>query len=87
MNNFEQINHFFLEKLSEHNRDLREANMKIFNEMEELKRFQVSTFDDFSKIKLIENQDITDELTARIEEQQNEVNCLDDSRYFEDAQS
>ena len=33
------------EQLSEHNRDLREAHMKSFIEMEELKRFQGSTFD------------------------------------------
>ena len=36
------------EQLSEQNRDLREAHMKSLNEMEELKRCQGSTFDDFS---------------------------------------
>ena len=35
------------EKLLEQNRDLREAHEKSFNEMEELKRFQGSTVDDF----------------------------------------
>ena len=34
--------HFF-----EQNRELREAHVKSLNEMEELKRFQESTFDDF----------------------------------------
>ena len=33
------------EQLSEQNRDFREAHMKSLNEMEELKRFQGSTFD------------------------------------------
>ena len=35
------------EQLSEQNRDLREAHMKSLNEMEELKRLQGSTFDEF----------------------------------------
>ena len=37
------------EQLSERNRDLREAHTKGLKEMEELKRFQVSTFDEFSR--------------------------------------
>ena len=36
------------EQLSEQNRDLREAHTKSHNEMEELKRFQGSRFDEFS---------------------------------------
>ena len=55
--------------------------------MEELKRFQVSRFDEFSRRKLVENQDTIHELTARIQELQNEVNCLSDSRDFKDAES
>ena len=39
MNNFDEINNFFHEQLSEQNQDLREAHMKSFNEMEEWKRF------------------------------------------------
>ena len=45
------------EQLLEQNRDLREAHMKSLNEMEELKRFQGSTFDTFSRRKLIEDRD------------------------------
>ena len=38
INNFDEINYFFMNnKLSEQNRDLREAHMKSLNEMEELK--------------------------------------------------
>ena len=43
------------EQLSEQNRDLREAHMKSLNEMEELKRFQGSTFDTISRRKLVED--------------------------------
>ena len=47
------------EQLSQQNRDLREAHMKSLNEMEELKRFQGSTFDEFSRKRLIEDRDTT----------------------------
>ena len=70
----------------EQNRDLREVHEKSLNEMEELKRVQGSGFDEFSR-RLIENQDAIIELTARIQELQNEVNCLNDSRVFKDAGS
>ena len=75
------------EQLSEQNRDLREALIKSLHEMEELKRFQGSTFDDSSRRRLIENQGIINELTARIQELQIEVNCMNDSRDFQDAES
>ena len=74
-------------QLLEQNRELRDAHEKSLNEMEELKRFQGSRFDEFSRSKLIENQDTINELTARIQELQNEVNCMNDSRDFQDAES
>ena len=70
------------EQLSEQNRDLREANMKSLNEMEELKRIQELRVDESSRRRSIENQDTINDLTARIQELQNEVNCLNDSRDF-----
>ena len=42
MNNFDEINYFFI----------REAHIKSHNEMEELKRFQGSTFDEFFEKKI-----------------------------------
>ena len=54
--------------------------MKSLNQMEELKRFQGSIFDGFSRRKLIENQDTIHEFTARIQELQNEVNCMEYSQ-------
>ena len=41
------------DKYSKQNRDLREIHMESLNEMEELKRFQGSRFDEFSRIILI----------------------------------
>ena len=61
--------------------------MKSLHEMEELKRVQGSRFDEFLRRRLIENPDTITELTARIQELQNEVNCLNDSRDFKDAES
>ena len=75
------------EQLSEQNQDLREAHMKSLNEMEELKRFQGSTFDEFSRRRLIEDRDTVLKVTAKIQELQNEVNCMNDPRDFKDAES
>ena len=55
--------------------------------MEELKRFQWSTFDTISRRRLIEDRDTILELTGKIQEPQNEVNCMNDSRDFQDAES
>ena len=74
------------EQQSEQNRDLREAHIKS-HEMEELKRVQELRVDELSRRRLIENQDTINELTARIQELQNEVNCMNDSRDFKDAES
>ena len=81
-NNFDEINNFFMNKLMEQNRELREAHEKSLNEMEELKRFQGSTFDGFSRRKFIEDRDTILELTTKIQELQNEANCMNDSRDF-----
>ena len=75
----QQLHH---EQLLEQNGDLREAWMKSLNEMEVLKRFQGSTFDTISRRRLIEDRDTIFELTAKIQELQNEVHCMNDSRNF-----
>ena len=63
------------EQLSEQNRELREAQMKSLNEMEELKRFQRSTFDTFSRRKFVDDRDTVLDFTDKIQELQNELNC------------
>ena len=52
-----------------------------------MKRFPGSTFDGFARRKLIEDRDTTLELTVKIQELQNEVNCMNDPRDFQDAES
>ena len=61
--------------------------MRSLNEMEELKQFQGSTFDTISRRKLVEDRDTIFELTGKILELQNEINCMSDSRDFQDAES
>ena len=70
------------EQLPDQNRDLREPHLKSLYEMEQLKLVQESRIDEFSKRRWIENQDTINEFTARIQELQNEVNCMNDSRDF-----
>ena len=55
--------------------------------MEELKRFQGSTFDTIARRKLVEDRDTILDLIGKIQELQNEVNCMIDSKDFQDAES
>ena len=55
--------------------------------MEELKKFQSSTFDTIARQRLVEDQDTILELTGKIQELQNEFHCLNDSTDFQDAES
>ena len=73
-------------QLSQQNSKLREAHNKSLNEMEELKKFQSSTFDTIARRRLVEDQDTILELTGKIQELQNEINCMNDSRDFQDAE-
>ena len=70
------------EQLLKQNWDLREAHDKSLSETEELKRFQGSTFDTISRRRLIEDRDTILEFKGKIQELQNEVNCMNDSRDF-----
>ena len=67
-NNFDEISNFFMNNYWNKNRGLREAHEKSLNEMEELKRFQGSTFDTISRRKLVEDRDTILELTGKIQE-------------------
>ena len=75
------------EQLLKQNCDLREAHEKSISEMLELKRFQGSTFDTIARRKLIEDRDTILELTGKIQELQNEINCMNGSRDLQDAES
>ena len=55
--------------------------------MEELRKFQSSAFDTMARRKFIEDQNTILKLSGRVEELQNEVNCINDSKDFQDAES
>ena len=55
--------------------------------MEELKKFQNSTFDTIARRRLGEDQDTILELTGKIQELLNEIESMNDSRDFQDAES
>ena len=67
--------------------EFREAHQQSLTEMEELRKFQSSTFDTTARRKLIEDQNTILELSGRVQELQNEVNCMNDSKEFQDAES
>ena len=75
------------EELWHQQQDFREVHQQNLTEMEELRKFQGSTFDTLTRQKLIEDQNTIMELSGRLQELQNEVNCMNDSKDFQDAES
>ena len=67
--------------------EFRETHQQSLTEMEELRKFQSSTFDTIARRKLIEDQNTILQLSGRVQELQNEVNCRNDSKDFQDAES
>ena len=65
----------------------REARQQSLTEVEELRKFQSSTFDTIARRKLIQDQNTILELSGRVQELQNEVSCMNDSKDFQDAES
>ena len=55
--------------------------------MEELRKFQSSTFDTLARRKLIEDQNTILQIIRKITRTTNEVNCMSDSKDFQDAES
>ena len=67
--------------------ELRAACQQSLTEMEDLRKFQSSAFDTMARRRLIEDQNTILELSGRVQELQNEVNCMNDSKDFQDAES
>ena len=55
-------------------------------DVEELQKSHVLKVEELSRRKLTEDQNTSMELSAKIHELQNEVNCMNDSREFKDAE-
>ena len=74
-------------QLLKQNSELREAHQKSLSDMDEFWKFQSSTFNTVARRRFVEDQDTILELSGRIQELQNEINCMSDSREFQDAES
>ena len=83
----EQDRRILQKELLRQQQDFREVHQQDLIKMKELQKFQNSTFDEFTKQKFIEDQKIIMELSGRLQELQNEVNCMNDSKDFQDAES
>ena len=82
----EQERQILKEELWRQKKDYREVHQQNLTEMEELRKFQSSTFDTLARRKLIEDQNTIMQLSGRLQELQNEVNCMIDSKDFQYAE-
>ena len=83
----EQNRRILQEELLRQQQDFREVHQQDLMKHLELQKFQNSAFDEFTQQKFIEDQKIIMELSGRLQELQNEVNCMNDSKDFQDAES
>ena len=67
--------------------EFREVHQQDLMKHPELQKFQNSAFDEFTQKKFIEDQKTIMELSGRLQELQNEVNFMNDSKDFMDAES
>ena len=78
---------FLHEQQPEQNRDLRELISKVFMRWKNWSGFKGQDSMNFREKIDRKTKDTINELTARIQELQNEVNCMNDSRVSKDAES
>ena len=83
----EQDRKVLQEELLRQQQDFREVHQQDLMKHQELQKFQNSAFDEFTQKKFIEDQKTIMELSGRLQELQNEVNCINDSKDFMDAES
>ena len=83
----EQDRKVLQEELLRQQQEFREVHQQDLMKHLELQKFQNSAFDEFTQKKFIEDQKTIMELTGRLQELQNEVNSMNDSKDFMDAES
>ena len=83
----EQDRKVLQEELLRQQQDFREVHQQDLMKHLELQKFQNSAFDEFTQKKFIEDQKTIMELSGRLQELQNEVNFMNDSKDFMDAES
>ena len=75
------------EELLRQQQESREVHQQDLMKHLELQKFQNSAFDEFTQKKFIEDQKTMMDLSGRLQELQNEVNLMNDSKDFMDAES
>ena len=83
----EQDRKILQEELLRQRQDFREVHQQDLMKHHELQKFQNSAFDEFTQKKFIEDQKTIMELSGRLQDLQNEVNFMNDSKDFMDAES
>ena len=83
----EQDRKVLQEELMRQQQEFREVHQQDLMKHLELQKFQNSAFDEFTQKKFIEDQKTIMELSGRLQELQNEVNFMNDSKDFMDAES
>ena len=83
----EQDRKILQEEILRQQQEFREVHQQDLMKQQELQKFQNSAFDEFTQKKFIEDQKTIMELSGRLQELQNEVNFLNDSKDFMDAES
>ena len=75
------------EELAQREKALRDTRIRKILEVEELKRAQEMRIDEFSKNELRDSHATTQELTSQIQELQERINHMNDSRGIQDEKS
>ena len=75
------------EQLWRQQMEFREDHQQSFARWRNYENSKVLLFDTLARRKLIEDQNTVMELSGRLQELQNEVNCMNDSEDFQDAES
>ena len=83
----EQDRRILQEESLRQQQDFREVHQQDLMKHQELQTFQNSAFDEFTQKKFIEDQKTIMEFSGRLQELQNEVNFMNDSKDFMDAES
>ena len=83
----EQDRKVLQEELLRQQQEFREVHQQDLMKHLELQKFQNSAFDKFTQKKFIEDQKTIMDLSGRLQELQNEVNFMNDSKDFMDAES
>ena len=83
----EQDRKVLQEELLRQQQEFREVHQQDLMKHLELQKFQNSAFDEFTQKKFVEDQKTIMELSGRLQELQNELNFMNDSKDFMDAES